>query len=142
MINTAKLVADCKKLLRLKKDACIIVPVRTILINKNGTAKKSPSCPNCGSWINHWHRLSGQQVPSAGCCAIKGCTGRTEEGKIADIEGCHVTITGCKDQHVFIVPICQCCNHKADGAELVLSKQMTLVWSNVQETCGKLKANI
>lgn len=142
MRNMSKLIADCINILRAKEEACVVVPAGTVLLNREGTATKSPRCPNCGSWINHWHRLSGQQVPSAGCCAIKDCTGCKKDGKLASIEGCHVTIKGCKDQRVFIAPICQCCNHKADEAELVLSKSMTLVWSNVQETCGKLKTDI
>ena len=127
---------------RIKETACVSVPAGTVLINKSGTSKTSPCCPNCGSWIDHWERISGKTVPTPGNCAIQGCTGRTKDGKLARIEGCHVTIKGYTDQRVFIAPICQCCNQKGDGAELVLTKPMTLVWSNVRDTCGKLKTDI
>lgn len=126
----------------IRKNACVSVPVGTVLLNQNGTSKRSPSCPNCGSWIDHWKRISGKAVPTPGNCAIQGCTGRTKDGKLARIEGCHVTIKGHADQRVFIAPICQCCNQKENGAELVLTRPMTLVWSNVQDTCGKLKTDI
>lgn len=139
-MNLAKLIGDCRKIMCVEEKACVGVPAGTILLNREGTATKSPRCPNCGSWINHWHRLSGQQVPNAGCCAIKDCSGRTNDGKLASIEGCHVTIKDSDDKRVFIAPICKCCNQKKDGEELVLSRAMTLVWSNVQETCDMLKA--
>ena len=115
------------------------VPSETVLINRNGTAKKSPACPNCGPWVKHWETLSGEKIPANGDCAVEGCDGKTKEGKLAEIEGCHVMIKGSDDKRVFIAPLCTCCNNKADGAELKLSRGMTLVWANVQETCGKLK---
>ena len=125
----------------VEKTLCVHVPANTVLVNRNGTSKMGPSCPNCGPWIDHWQKISGKSAPNAGHCAIKGCTGRTKDGSPAQMEGCHVTIKGCEDKRIFIVPICQCCNHKPDGAELVLSKSMTLVWGNVQNTCEKLKAD-
>ncbi len=123
----------------VEKTLCVHVPANTVLLNRNGTSKRSPQCPNCGPWIDHWHKFSNENVPSAGCCAIKGCTGRTKDGHLARIEGCHVTIKGHTDQRVFIAPICQCCNHEPDGAEMVLARPMTLVWSNVQDTCDQHK---
>lgn len=115
------------------------VPAETVLINRNGTAKKSPNCPNCGSWIRHWQTLSGESIPANGDCAVVGCKGITKEGKPAEIVGCHVMRKDDKDKKVYIAPLCECCNNKADGTELVLSRNMTLVYANVQETCGKLK---
>lgn len=114
------------------------VPAETVLVNRNGTAKKSPKCPNCGPWIKHWETLSEKAAPSAGDCAVVGCTGRTKDGKLAEIEGCHVMIKDSDDKRVFIAPLCKCCNNKADGTELKLSRGITLVWANMQETCGKL----
>ena len=114
------------------------VPAGTVLVNRNGTAKKSQKCSNCGPWIKHWETLSEQDAPSAGDCAVVGCTGRTKGGKLAEIEGCHVMIKDSDDKRVFIAPLCKCCNNKADGTELKLSRGITLVWANMQETCGKL----
>ena len=118
------------------------VPAGTVLVNRNGTAKKSPKCPNCGPWIKHWETLSENDVPLAGDCAVVGCTGRTKDGKLAEIEGCHVMIKGSDDKRVFIAPLCKCCNNKEDGAELKLSRDMILVRANVKETCGELKKEI
>ena len=115
------------------------VPAGTVLINRNGTAKKSRECPNCGPWIRHWETLSDKNAPGAGDCAVAGCTGKTKNGKLAEIEGCHVMIKGSDDKRVFIAPLCECCNNRADGAELVLARCMTLVHANVEETCEKLK---
>jgi hypothetical protein len=115
------------------------VPAGTVLVNRNGTAKKSLKCSNCGSWIKHWETLSEQDAPSAGDCAVVGCTGRTKDGKLAEIEGCHVMIKDSDVKRVFIAPLCKCCNNKEDGTELKLSRAMILVHANVQETCGKLK---
>lgn len=114
-------------------------PAGTVLVNRNGTAKKSPKCPNCGSWIKHWETLSDENAPMAGDCAVVGCTGKTEDGELAEIEGCHVMIKGSDNKRVFIAPLCKCCNNKADGAELELSRDMILVRANVQETCEELK---
>ena len=118
------------------------VPAETVLVNRNGTAKKSPKCPNCGPWIKHWETLSENDVPLAGDCAVVGCTGRTKDGKLAEIEGCHVMIKGSDDKRVFIAPLCKCCNNKEDGTELKLSRDMILVRANVKETCGELKKEI
>ena len=115
------------------------VSAGTVLINRNGSAKQSKACPNCGPWIRHWERLSGEDVPSAGDCAAVGCDGKTKEGKPAEIVGCHVMLKDDKDKQVYIAPLCTCCNNTDEDAELVLSRDVTLVHANVQETCGKLK---
>ena len=110
----------------------------TVLINREGSAKKSQKCPNCGSWIRHWETLSDNGAPSDGNCAVVDCNGKTKDGKPAEIVGCHVMIKDDMDKKVYIAPLCACCNNKADGTELVLSRDVTLVRANVQETCGKL----
>lgn len=127
---------------KVKKNSCKPVSAGTILINVNGTAKKSPTCPNCGAWINHWHMLSDQQIPSDGDCPIKGCDGLTKKDgdkpqKKQVIEGCHVRIKDGGDI-VYIAPLCHGCNMSADGTELELDRDITLVRANVHGSCGKL----
>lgn len=113
------------------------VPSGTVLVNKNGTAEKSPSCRNCGPWIHHWEVLSLGVSPEDGECPV--CDGITEDGKKAKIVGCHVKIRDEKGDKVYIAPLCQCCNSRADGAELILRQGVKLVWANVAETCSKLE---
>ena len=108
----------------------------TEVVNCEGNSDRSPSCPNCGAWIKHWHALSGETVPAAGDCATLGCEGKTEAGLPAPIVGCHVRIKAAKDQSEYIAPLCQSCNNKK-GATLTLGRVTTLVRANVSETCGK-----
>lgn len=126
----------------VKENSCKKVSAGTILINANGSAEKSPSCPNCGTWINHWHVLSGLPVPPDGDCPIKDCDGLTKkEGdkprKKQVVEGCHVRIKN-GGNIVYIAPLCHGCNMSADGTELELDRDITLVRANVQGSCGKL----
>ena len=113
------------------------VPAFTIVVNCTGDSDRSPNCPNCGSWIQHWHTLSGERIPVMGDCATLGCDGRTEDGKPAPIVGCHVRIANAPDHSEYVAPLCQCCNNK-HGAKLILSRSTTLVRANVSETCSKL----
>jgi len=117
--------------------SCEKVPAFTVVANCKGDSDRSPSCPNCGSWIQHWHALSGESVPAVGDCATLGCDGKTEDGLPAPIVGCHVRIKGEKDRYEYIAPLCQCCNNKK-GATLVLGRETTLVRANVSETCSQL----
>ena len=114
------------------------VPAGTVLINKSGTTERSPTCDNCKSWIRHWEILSYEERPLRGDCAVYGCNGVTESGNAAQIFGCHVTIKGDEDQREFIAPLCQCCNNKPVGTEMILKKDVTLIWANVAKTCSKL----
>jgi len=127
-----------------KKQSCLDVPAGTVLINVNGSSEKSEECPNCGAWINHWHELSGEEIPDDGDCSIKDCKGLTmeKEGKPQRkqvIDGCHVKIKG-RGNTVYIAPLCHGCNTRPDGTELTLQRGITLVKANVQESCGKLSA--
>lgn len=110
----------------------------TVLINKSGTTERSPTCDNCKSWIRHWEVLSHEERPLRGDCAVYGCKGVTESGNAAQIFGCHVTIKGDEDQREFIAPLCQCCNNKPVGTEMILKRDVTLIWANVAKTCSKL----
>lgn len=123
----------------VKNNARITVPKGTVLINKNGSSKTSKTCPNCGTWIEHWKKLSDQKPPNDGDCAVEKCDGKTEKGLLAKIEGCHVTIKDGIDRCVYIAPLCESCNHCAEGTELKLKRNMLLIKANVSETCSKLK---
>lgn len=112
-------------------------PALTVVVNCNGDSDRSPSCPNCGPWIQHWHALSGERIPAAGDCATLGCDGKTEGGLPAPIVGCHVRIKDAEDQSEYIAPLCQCCNNKK-GSALTLRRATTLVHANVSKTCSKL----
>lgn len=120
--------------------ACVKVPAGTILINVNGSSEISAKCENCGSWIKHWEKLSDKTSPEAGDCAVVGCNGKTEKGRKADIEGCHVRIKDPDENRTFIAPLCECCNHKAKNSELTLKRETVLVWANVSATCAKLRS--
>ena len=113
------------------------VPAFTVVVNCKGDSVRSPRCPNCGPWIQHWCTLSGERVPAAGDCATLGCDGKTENGLPAPIVGCHVRIKNAEDQSEYIAPLCQCCNSRK-GATLILSRSTTLVHANVSETCSKI----
>ena len=113
------------------------VPAFTLVVNCRGDSDRSPRCPNCGSWIQHWKILSGEEIPNAGDCATRGCSGKTEDGLPAPIVGCHVRIKGANDQCEYIAPLCQRCNNNK-GATLMLGRETTLVRANVSESCGQL----
>ena len=125
--------------INVKESSCHGVSAGAVLINRSGTTEKSPTCPNCKSWIHHWEVLSDEVRPTAGNCPICGCSGLTEKGEKAQIFGCHVTIKDGDDAKVYIAPLCQCCNNKAIGTEMTLKRDITLVKANVAETCAKLK---
>lgn len=117
----------------------LTAPKGMVLINKNGSSKTSKVCPNCGPWIKHWERLSGQKAPNDGDCAVEKCDGKTEKGHLARIEGCHVIVKDGTDKSVYIAPLCESCNHRAEGTELKLKRDVLLVKANVSESCAKLK---
>jgi len=132
-MGTRKIANNALIMMSSQKEA----PALTEVVNCEGNSDRSPRCPNCGSWIKHWHVLSGESFPVAGDCATLGCNGMTEEGLPAPIVGCHVRIKGAKDQYEYIAPLCQSCNNKK-GASLTLGRTTTLVRANVSETCSQL----
>lgn len=131
-INVEALVSNCA----VRVNSCVTVPARTVLLNRNGTADQSPFCPNCHSWINHWHVMTNRDIPLEGDCAT--CNGLDEWGNKLPIEGCHVMLSDSNDRRVFIAPLCKKCNSK-HGERLTLSKPITLVWANSTQTCGMLQ---
>jgi hypothetical protein len=98
--------------------------------NVKGSSKKSPKCPNCGSWINHWKKLCGLDSVSADNqkCAVYACDNPAEDG--AHIENNDVS-------GIYIAPMCHKCNEK-DGM-FTLEDKTILVVSNVSNSCGSSK---
>lgn len=89
--------------------------------NKGGTSTRS--C-KCGSWKQHWIKISGENWPSA--CSVKRCT-------TAPSLGGHIynpNVSGEK-----IVPMCSTCNARTDAFDL--NGGVTLVSANKSETCEK-----
>ena len=132
-MNAKEIVSNALVMVYSQKKA----PAFTAVVNCVGDSDRSRSCPNCGSWIQHWKILSGEEVPNVGDCATRGCGGKTEDGLPAPIVGCHVRIKGANDQCEYIAPLCQCCNNKK-GATLILGRETTLVRANVSESCSQL----
>lgn len=101
-----------------------------IVKNENGTSKR-PLC-SCGGWLKHWENLSGKKSTK---CMIKDCNNDA-------FDGAHITRPKAeKDEYKtysYIVPMCKEHNGK-HGEELATKKNVTFVWANVSETCGKKK---
>lgn len=86
----------------------------------------SPNVCSCGSWLDHWSKLSRQ---IAYRCFVNGCASpHTVDG--------HVQISTGSDRNWYIVPLCIGCNNK-QGQELDIWDGAALVSANVSETCGK-----
>jgi len=92
--------------------------------NINGTSDKT--C-ECGSWIDHWKKFSGQSLPAF--CPTVGCYNKS-------LVGAHVQKDSYSDNKWYIVPLCSTCNGKK-GESLDISDTYNLVSANVSETCGK-----
>lgn len=67
--------------------------------NKDGTATRSPSCGKCGSWKDHWKKLTGRTWPQG--CSVLNCSGAASLGGHI----IHPQVQGEK-----IVPMCDGCN--------------------------------
>lgn len=89
--------------------------------NINGT---SPYTCNCGSWLAHWKKFSGQTISSF--CSEKSCTN-------TDLVGAHVQKTG-NDDSWYIVPLCN--KHNQKTSTLEISDSVKLVSANRAVTCG------
>ena len=91
--------------------------------NINGTSDNN--C-NCGSWIEHWKKFSGQ---STDYCQANNCTNKSPVGAHVQKGG------GSTDQSWYIYPLCA--THNKHSGELDVSDSYKLVSANVKETCGK-----
>lgn len=92
--------------------------------NINGT---SVSSCNCGSWLEHWEKYSGQPPPSS--CPVKSC------GDIPEV-GALVQRDNSTDTKWYIIPLCKTHNGEK-GESIEIGDYITLVSANVSETCGK-----
>ena len=92
--------------------------------NIKGTSEKT--C-NCGSWLDHWTKFSGQQLPQS-CREIR-CAQKPEVGA-------HVQKADSTDSKTYIVPLCKTHNAETDKT-LEIMDSTVLVSANISETCGK-----
>lgn len=86
----------------------------------------SPNDCSCGSWLDHWKKFSGRQLPTY--CSEKSCIGKPEVGA-------HVQKDSSSDRNWYIIPLCAKHNAKADSLEIV--DDTAFAPANVSETCGK-----
>jgi len=91
--------------------------------NLNGTA---PNKCDCGSWLVHWQRFSGQ---TANHCVVIGCTNPHTVGG-------HVQKGSISDRGWYIIPLCSSCNAKR-GETFSIYDDVELVSVNVNITCRK-----
>ena len=92
--------------------------------NINGTSQNT--C-NCGSWLEHWKKFSGQAIPSH--CPVMSCLQKPEVGA-------HVQKDNSTDRSWYIIPLCK--THNAEtGKSLDVTDSIAFVSANVSQTCGK-----
>lgn len=103
--------------------------------NVNGSGSKSPKCPNCGNWIDHWKNISGEKGET---CSIVGCTEKVTD--IQRMHGAHTLRPYAKNDdyknHQYIIPMCPSHNGKRNE-EMKVKANITFVRANVAESCGK-----
>ena len=92
--------------------------------NINGTSETT--C-ECGSWLDHWKKFSGQTLPQF-CPQVK-CTEKSEVGA-------HVQKDSTTDKNWYIIPLCNTHNGET-GNSLIISGYLNLVSANISDTCGK-----
>ena len=81
--------------------------------NYNGSGKQFPNPNCCNSWIEHWNinkYPDGSKI--AGFC--RGC-----DAKIKDLNGGHVIKVDSSDDKLYIIPLCDKCNHNYDAEFIV-----------------------
>lgn len=94
------------------------------VVNINGTTQNTCSC---GSWLNHWKKFSGQELPAY--CPEERCPQKPEVGA-------HVQMDSSIDSSWYIIPLCK--THNAEtGRALTVNDSVSLVSANVGKTCGR-----
>jgi hypothetical protein len=87
----------------------------------------SDNACECGSWLGHWKKFSGQSLPTF--CPQVTCVQKPAAGA-------HVQRGNSGDSNWYIVPLCTAHNGKK-GQSLDIGDSVTLVSANVSKTCGK-----
>lgn len=95
------------------------------MITVKNVPASSESCPNCGTWMDHWRKVSGERMLL--CSNIK-CRERATEGGHVQIEG---------KGHVFIVPVCRECIQLTTPFDIPRSTRQ--VPANIAQSCGRLR---
>ncbi len=80
---------------------------------------------NCGSWLKHWEKFSGQTTTF---CIEKLCTGQ-------DLVGAHIQKANSEDNSCYIIPLCINHNHSKEVIEVFDNYKFVL--ANKKETCEK-----
>ncbi|MFA5548640.1 MAG: hypothetical protein WDA10_08895, partial [Porticoccaceae bacterium] len=80
---------------------------------------------NCGSWLAHWEKFSGQQ---ALVCSVQGCRNFSDVGAHIQTSG------GLLGSKWAIVPMCH--EHNQAAGQLDIYDDTRMVSANVSETCG------
>jgi hypothetical protein len=95
---------------------------------KNVAGTSDSSC-KCSSWLDHWKKFGGGDLPSY--CVESTCLAKPAVGA-------HVQKDNAIDKSWYIVPLCA--KHNAKTSELSVIDGIKLVPANVSETCGKSTA--
>jgi hypothetical protein len=90
---------------------------------------ETPSASNCscGSWFDHWNKLSGQPAPLL--CPVLMCVEKTEVGA-------YVQKDSSPDKHTYILPLCKSHSSQA-GQSIAVNDYLPLISTNLAETCAK-----
>ena len=116
-----KVIQDCNGEI-IKFSSLSIVRARHI----TGSSDRSPTCDNCGSWIEHWENFSDKERDK--CCVV-GCE---KDAK----KGAHVQLVGKGIEDWFIVPVCKSHNPPTDE-EVDIKPNTVFVRARQDLTCGK-----
>ena len=90
-----------------------------------GMCVTSDKTCNCGSWLKHWEKFSGQ---TTGFCQVNNCLNK-------DLVGAHVKYANGIDNNTIIYPICNAHNQSTEIMDV--SDSYKLVSANKKETCEK-----
>jgi hypothetical protein len=92
-----------------------------LVYNVDGTSSRKCICKTGSkTWLAHWERGTGQQLPDA-CCA-KYCSKGVEVGA-------HVKLEGSDGRTIWIVPFCQHHNKRPSSEAIELKWEVTLCGS-------------
>lgn len=96
--------------------------------NVAGSAKRSPKCPNCGPWKDHWKMFSKDPWPTK--CSVLTCNALADRGG-------HVVDANDKRNREYIVPMCEKCNGKSPDDKFMLDIGTVMISANCSDTCDK-----